>query len=93
MPKSEEPRTDHRAHILEQAGGKLEAFVAGVGTVGTISGVGRVLREALGDAILVVAVEPAASAVLSGQPAGMHGIQGLARASSLPSSIAAFSRR
>jgi len=74
-PKSHERTT--ALEILEQTSGKLEAFVAGVGTGGTISGVGRVLREALGDAILVVAVEPAASAVLSGQPAGMHGIQGL----------------
>jgi cysteine synthase A len=63
--------------ILEQTEGKLDAFVAGVGTGGTISGVGRVLREELGDAVQIVAVEPAASAVLSGQPAGMHGIQGL----------------
>jgi len=63
--------------ILEQTDGKLDAFVAGVGTGGTISGVGRVLRDELGEAVQIVAVEPAASAVLSGQPAGMHGIQGL----------------
>jgi len=63
--------------ILEQTEGKLDAFVAGVGTGGTISGVGRVLRDELGEAVQIVAVEPAASAVLSGQPAGMHGIQGL----------------
>jgi cysteine synthase A len=36
-----------------------------------------VLKQELGDKVLIVAVEPAASAVLSGQPAGMHGIQGL----------------
>jgi cysteine synthase A len=63
--------------ILEQTGGELAAFVSGVGTGGTITGVGRVLREKLGKNVLVVAVEPAASAVLSGKPAGMHGIQGL----------------
>ena len=63
--------------ILEQTEGKLDAFVAGVGTGGTLTGVGSVLREELGDEVLIVAVEPAASAVLSGQPAGMHGIQGL----------------
>jgi len=63
--------------ILEQTEGKLDAFVAGVGTGGTISGVGRVLRDELGEAVQIVAVEPAQSAVLSGQPAGMHGIQGL----------------
>ena len=51
--------------------------MSGVGTGGTITGVGRVLREKLGKDVLIVAVEPAQSAVLSGKPAGMHGIQGL----------------
>jgi cysteine synthase A len=74
-PKSHERTT--ALEILEQTEGKLDAFVAGVGTGGTISGVGRALREKLGERVLIVAVEPAASAVLSGQPAGMHGIQGL----------------
>jgi cysteine synthase A len=63
--------------ILEQTGGELSAFVSGVGTGGTITGVGRVLREKLGKGVTIVAVEPAASAVLTGKPAGMHGIQGL----------------
>jgi len=63
--------------ILEQTNGELAAFVSGVGTGGTITGVGRVLREKLGKGVLVVGVEPAQSAVLSGKPAGMHGIQGL----------------
>jgi cysteine synthase A len=63
--------------ILEQTGGDIGAFVAGVGTGGTISGVGRVLRERLGKAVRVVAVEPSASAVLSGHGPGAHGIQGL----------------
>lgn len=62
--------------ILEQAGDELAAFVAGVGTGGTVTGVGRALR-ARRAAVKLVAVEPAASAVLSGKPAGMHGIQGL----------------
>ena len=74
-PKSHEKTT--ALEILEQTDGKLDAFVAGVGTGGTITGVGRVLKEELGERMLIVAVEPAASAVLSGQPAGMHGIQGL----------------
>jgi len=74
-PKSHERTT--ALEILDQTDGKIDAFVAGVGTGGTISGVGRVLKEALGEAVLIVAVEPASSAVLSGQPAGMHGIQGL----------------
>jgi len=62
--------------ILEQTDGAIDAFVAGVGTGGTLSGVGRVLKaERRG--VKVVAVEPQSSAVLSGKPAGMHGIQGL----------------
>ena len=63
--------------ILEQTGDVLDAFVTGVGTGGTITGVGRALRQKLGRSILVVAVEPSQSAVLSGKPPGMHGIQGL----------------
>jgi cysteine synthase A len=63
--------------ILEATGGQVDAFVAGVGTGGTITGVGHVLREALGDRVLLVAVEPARSPVLSGGRAGMHGIQGI----------------
>ena len=54
----------------------LDAFVAGVGTGGTITGVGRVLRERRMQT-LVVAVEPAASPVLSGGKPGPHGIQGI----------------
>ena len=63
--------------VLEQIGGDITAFVAGVGTGGTISGVGRVLKAKLGQGVRIVAVEPAASAVLSGKRPGMHGIQGL----------------
>jgi cysteine synthase A len=62
--------------ILEQTGGRLDAFVAGVGTGGTITGVGRVLKREAPQA-RVVAVEPAASPVLSGGAPGLHGIQGL----------------
>jgi cysteine synthase A len=54
----------------------LDAFVAGVGTGGTITGVGRRLREA-GCKVLLVAVEPAASPVLSGGRPGPHAIQGI----------------
>jgi cysteine synthase len=62
--------------ILEQAPDDLQAFVAGVGTGGTITGVGRILkRERRG--VQIVAVEPQASAVLSGKSPGLHGIQGL----------------
>jgi cysteine synthase A len=63
--------------ILKQTGWKLDAFVMGVGTGGTLMGVGRALRQAH-SAAKVVAVEPDESAVMSGGPPGPHGIQGLA---------------
>jgi cysteine synthase len=63
--------------ILTQTRGRLDAFVMGVGTGGTVMGVGRALRAA-GVAAKVVAVEPDESAVLSGDRPGRHGIQGLA---------------
>jgi cysteine synthase A len=63
--------------ILEQTGGEIAAFVAGVGTGGTLTGCGRVLRERLGATVRLVAVEPAASPVLSGGEPGAHTIQGL----------------
>jgi cysteine synthase len=63
--------------LLEQMPEGVHAFVAGVGTGGTLSGVGRVLKDKLGAGFRLVAVEPAKSAVLSGGCAGMHGIQGL----------------
>jgi len=62
--------------ILEATAGRLDAFVAGVGTGGTITGVGAALREAL-PAVRIVAVEPERSPVLGGGRAGMHGIQGI----------------
>ncbi|MFT4570100.1 MAG: cysteine synthase A [Hyphomicrobiaceae bacterium] len=55
---------------------ELDAFVAGVGTGGTISGVGSVLRQERPN-VLIVAVEPERSAVLSGGEPGFHGIQGI----------------
>ncbi len=62
--------------ILRQTGGVLSAFVAGVGTGGTISGVARVLRERV-PGVKIIGVEPAASPVLSGGAPGAHGIQGI----------------
>jgi len=62
--------------ILEATGGKVDGFVAGVGTGGTITGVGEVLRQRI-PSIRIVAVEPAKSPVLSGGKARVHGIQGI----------------
>jgi cysteine synthase A len=62
--------------IWRDTDGEVGAFVAGVGTGGTITGVGRMLRERAPDA-LVVAVEPTASPVLSGGRPGPHKIQGI----------------
>jgi cysteine synthase A len=56
---------------------RIDAFIAGVGTGGTISGVGRYLREKLTPQPLIVAVEPSSSPVLSGGEAGFHRIQGI----------------
>lgn len=63
--------------ILAATDGRIDAFVAAVGTGGTITGVGQVLREELGDRIQIVAVEPARSPVLSGGRPGLSGIQGI----------------
>ncbi|MBI2855563.1 MAG: cysteine synthase A [Chloroflexi bacterium] len=62
--------------ILRDTGGKVDAFVAGVGTGGTITGVGEALKEHNHD-VLVVAVEPASSPLLSKGKTGDHGIAGL----------------
>lgn len=63
--------------ILAATDGRIDAFVAAVGTGGTITGVGQVLREELGDRVQIVAVEPARSPVLSGGRPGLSGIQGI----------------
>ena len=62
--------------IWEDTDGEVDVFVAGVGTGGTLTGVGRYLK-AQKPTVQVVAVEPASSAVLSGKSAGAHGLQGI----------------
>jgi cysteine synthase A len=83
MPQQFQNAANPEAHrrttareILEATDGRLDAFVAGVGTGGTITGVGEVLREALPN-VRVVAVEPARSQVLAGRRFSPHAIQGI----------------
>jgi cysteine synthase A len=83
MPRQFQNPNNPRVHeettameIWQQTSGKLDAFVAGVGTGGTVTGVARGLRGR-GLALAVYAVEPKGSAVLSGGGPGLHAIQGL----------------
>src|ERR687885_50487 len=69
-------RTGTGPEILEALDGKVDVFVAGVGTGGTITGVGQALKDHNVKA-QVVAVEPLSSPVLSGGPPGPHRIQGI----------------
>lgn len=63
--------------ILEDTDGRIDAFVAGVGTGGTITGVGEILKKEVGADVLIVAVEPSSSPVLSGGAPGPNKIQGI----------------
>ncbi len=62
--------------IWEDTDGKVDIFVAGAGTGGTVTGIGRYLKQQNPE-IKIVAIEPDTSAVLSGKPAGAHGLQGI----------------
>lgn len=83
MPRQFENPENPKAHadttaeeIWLDTAGAIDAFVAGVGTGGTLTGVAEVLKSRAKD-VRIVAVEPRGSAVLSGGPAGLHGILGL----------------
>jgi cysteine synthase A len=69
-------RTTAREILEQLAGDQVDAFVSAIGTGGTVTGVGGVLRQQF-PACRVIGVEPARSAVLSGQPPGPHKIQGI----------------
>ncbi len=62
--------------IYNDLNGDIDVFIAGVGTGGTITGIGKYLKEKNPN-IKVIAVEPSTSSVLSGNPKGSHGIQGI----------------
>jgi cysteine synthase len=83
MPRQFENPDNPRAHeetsaqeIWAACGGELDAIVVGVGTGGTLTGIARALRKQRAS-LKVYAVEPKASAVLSGGKPGLHGIQGI----------------
>ena len=83
IPSQFDNEANARAHyettgpeIFEDTDGEVDIFVAGVGTGGTLTGTGEYLKDKLPN-IKIVAVEPASSAVLSGKPAGAHGLQGI----------------
>ena len=63
--------------IFNDLAGNVDAFVAGVGTGGTLTGVGEILKKNVGERVKIYAVEPKDSPILSGGPPGPHKIQGI----------------
>ncbi len=83
LPRQFQNKDNVRAHmeitgkeILNQVYGKIDAFVAGTGTGGTLMGVAKILKKAHPE-IKIIAVEPAESAVMNNKEPGPHGIQGI----------------
>jgi cysteine synthase A len=84
MPNQFDNESNPKAHelttgpeILKQMDFNVDAFVAGVGTGGTITGVGKVLRNTFQECVKIFPVEPINSAVISGNEPGKHKIQGI----------------
>jgi cysteine synthase A len=83
MPEQFANPANARAHrettareLIRDTDGKIDFFIAGVGTGGTLTGAGQALKKRL-DNVKIIAVEPQSSAVLSGKRAGSHKIQGI----------------